>query len=52
MLTREEVQLVFEALLAAYDELETVEKDFDDYITTGPLMDRLEEAMRIVESKL
>jgi len=40
---------VLEALKSALSELSAMEETYDDYVTTGDLLDQIEEAITIVE---
>ena len=51
MLTKNEIELVYEALMSALTELNAIEADSQDYVASGHLIDQLEEAIAIVSDK-
>jgi hypothetical protein len=48
MLTKQELDLIYEALMSSLTELTTLESDIDDYVASGHLIEQLEEAIAIV----
>jgi len=48
-MNKKELDLVYEALLGAYEELEAFESTYAEYVTSGKLMEQIEEAIKLVE---
>ena len=48
-LTEEQIEFVVEALRGAQSEISAMETTYDDYVSSGDLLEQLEEAIEIME---